>query len=107
MQEGMLVCREVINSLCETMATVIMLNDGRRLYNLMNTTTDEGRKNEANYLLFDAIIQEFAGQKLVLDFEGSDLPGVKRFYESIGPENQPYFKVKYNNLPWPIRIIKG
>jgi hypothetical protein len=100
------VCRKAVNQQNELMATVLLLTDGKRLYNMMNTTTAAGRKVEANHFLMDAVIREFAGQDLVLDFEGSDLPGVKSFYENFGGENQPYFMLKYNNLPWPLKLLK-
>jgi hypothetical protein len=72
----------------------------------MNTTTSEGRKVEANHYLVDSVIKEFAGTSLTFDFEGSDLPGVKSFYENFGAVNEPYFIVKYNNLPWPFYLFK-
>ncbi len=102
---NMLVCREVINT-NEVMATALLLKDGKRLYNLMNTTTEAGRKKEANHFLLDAVIKEFAAQKMLLDFEGSDLPGVKAFYENFGAVNQPYRMVKYNGLAWPFKLLK-
>ncbi len=88
------------------MATSLLLRDEKRLYNMMNTTTLAGRKKESNHFLLNAIIEEFSGQDLVFDFEGSDLPGVKSFYESFGPINQPYYKIKYNQLPSLVRLLK-
>ncbi len=102
---GMLLCREVIDQE-ETLATAVLLFDGKRLYNLMNSTTETGRKTKANHYLFNAIIHEFAGQKLLLDFEGSDLPGVKEFYDNFGGVNEPFVRIKYNQLPWPLRLLK-
>ena len=104
--KSQLVCRKAVNQQNELMATVLLLSDGKRLYNMMNTTTTAGRKVEANHFLMDSVIREFAGQELILDFEGSDLPGVKSFYENFGGENQPYYLLKYNNLPWPIKYLK-
>ena len=72
----------------------------------MNTTTPAGRKTEANHFLLDSIIKEFSDQPFVFDFEGSDLPGVKAFYQNFGPVNEGYLMVKYNNLPWPLSWLK-
>jgi hypothetical protein len=101
-----LLCRQVANEEGELLATILLLKDKRRLYNLINTTPPAGRKVAANHFLIDGLISEFAESDLFLDFEGSDLPGVKSFYESFGPVNQPYYKLKYNNLPWPINMLK-
>lgn len=102
----MLLCREVVDDAGELLAASIILNDGKRMYNMMNTITAGGRKVEANHFLLDKIIKEFAGQSLMFDFEGSDLPGVKSFYENFGGTNQPYFSLKFNNLPWFVKWFK-
>lgn len=101
-----LICREVVNQQNDLLATVLILNNGKRLYNMMNSTTAAGRKVEANHFLINSVIREFAGSDLIFDFEGSDLPGVKSFYQNFGAINQPYYMVRYNNLPWPIKLLK-
>ncbi len=106
-ENKLLLCREVVNDAGELLAASIMLNDGKRIYNMMNTITTGGRRVEANHFLLDSIIKEFAGQPLLFDFEGSDLPGVKSFYENFGGTNQPYFSLQYNSLPWFIKLFKG
>jgi hypothetical protein len=54
---------------------------------------------QANHFLLDAIINEFAGKNIVLDFVGSDIPGIAHFYKNFGFHNQPYFFYKFKNLP--------
>jgi hypothetical protein len=98
--------RAVTNTENELLAIAVFLKDDRRIYNLMNTTMPAGRDKEANHFLLDSVISEFAGQPLLFDLEGSDLPGVKKFYTSFGAVNQPYFHYRYNGLPWPIRLLK-
>lgn len=105
-QNNMIICREAVNEQGTLMAAALLLFDGKRLYNLMNTTTEAGRRTEANHFLINAIVEEFSGKEIVLDFEGSDLPGVKSFYENFGAVNQPYFRLKYNHLAWPLKLFK-
>lgn len=88
------------------LSAALLLKDGKRIYNVMNTTTQEGRNKEANHFLLDQIIREFAGQPLLFDFEGSELPGVRAFYEKFGAVSQPYFHYHYNGLLWPLRLLK-
>lgn len=83
----------------ELLAIGLFLKDGNRIYNIASSTLPNGRTFEANHFLFDQLIREFAGQNLVLDFEGSDLPGVARFYQKFGPINQPFYFWKSNRLP--------
>jgi hypothetical protein len=90
----------------ELMAIGIFLKDQHRIYNIASSTLPNGRTLEANHFLFDQLIREFAGQDLILDFEGSDLPGVARFYQKFNPIAQPYFFWKSNRLPAVIRWWK-
>ncbi len=105
-QNGMLYCRQAINEQGDVLAIALLLFDGKRLYNMMNTTTELGRKTEANHFLLESIIREFSGRNMLFDFEGSDLPGVKRFYEQFSQVNQPYYSLRYNALPRPLRWLK-
>lgn len=75
----------------KTLATALLLKDNKRLYLVMNSTTIDGRKLSANHLLIDQLLKEFSNQSIIFDFEGSNLDGVKTFYENFHPENQPYF----------------
>ena len=73
---------------------------------MASSTADAGRKTGANHLLFDNIIREYSGKNLILDFEGSDIGGIKSFYKKFGAVNQPYFTWHFNKLPWPLRLFK-
>jgi hypothetical protein len=88
------------------LAASLLLKDEHRLYNIINVVTEAGRKTEANRFLFDNIFKEFANQNLLFDFEGSNLPGVKKFYEKFGALDQPYYHWQFNNLPSLIKLIK-
>jgi hypothetical protein len=103
---GQCIVRSVTNDNGQLLSTTLLLKDQKRLYNLMNATTGEGRSAEANHFLLDRILQEFSAQPLIFDFEGSELPGVQAFYKKFGAVNQPYFHYRYNGLPWPLRLFK-
>lgn len=105
-QKEQCLVRSVSDQQGELLAIALLLKDNRRIYNLMNTTLPAGRHQEANHWLIDQIIQEFSSQPLLFDMEGSELPGVKNFYESFGAVAQPYFHYHYNQLPWPLRWLK-
>ena len=90
----------------ELLAIALLLKDEHRIYNLLNTTTAIGRKLEANHFLIDRIIYEFAEHPILLDFEGSNLPGVKSFYQKFGTTNQPYFHWHHNQLKFPLNLFK-
>ena len=90
----------------ELLSIALFLKDEKRLYNIASTTLPNGRMMESNHVLMNELIREFAGQPLTLDFEGSDLPGVAKFYLKFNPQNEPYTFWKINKLPYPIRWLK-
>ncbi len=89
------------------LAAVLMVQDGRRLYNLASCLRPEGRKNLANYVLFDQLIQEFAHTGWILDFEGSDIPGIAYFYEQFASNKETYPFMRWNQLPGLLKWVKG
>ncbi len=90
----------------EILAIGVFLKDNKRIYNIMNTTTQKGRDKEANHFLLNQVLHEFAGQPFLFDFEGSELLGVREFYENFGPINQSYFHYHYNGYSWPVKLLK-
>lgn len=104
--KNMCFTRKVLDEKGTLLAIALFLRDDKRIYNLMNTTTDIGRTKEANHFLIDAVIKEFSGQPLLFDFEGSDIPGVKTFYEKFGGIDQPYYYYHFNKLPGFVKLLK-
>ncbi len=104
-QEDRLIIRKVFSN-NQWLSTALLIKDDKRIYNLLSCITAEGRKSKANHFLYDRLIAEFAETGLILDFEGSDLPGVAFFYRSYNPESEIYAFVKWNDLPLPIRWLK-
>ncbi len=106
LSQNMLATKIIQNKEEEILAAVIIAIDNKRIYNLINHITATGRKTMANHVLMYEILKEFSGRNLLFDFEGSDLPGVKEFYEYFGPINQPYFHYHFNYLPFPLNLLK-
>jgi len=104
-KENNLIVRK-ISSNKNILAIALLLKDKFRIYNLLSCTTQEGRGMFAGHFLYDSIIKEYSQTGLIFDFEGSEIPGVKHFYKSFGAINQPYTKLHFNKLPYPLRILK-
>ena len=103
---GKALARKVTDASGNTLATLLLLKDERRLYNIMNSTTPEGRSTEANYFLLSEVWKEFQHSDLVFDFEGSDIEGIRNFYRKFGATDQPYRRLHFNNLPAWIKWLK-
>jgi hypothetical protein len=105
-EQNNLIVRTVTNSRKEILAAVILLIDRNRLYNIVSCITQEGKPAQANYFLYDRLIQEFCKSKFLLDFEGSDVKGIATFYSRFMPQNEPYPFIKMNNLHPLIKLFK-
>jgi hypothetical protein len=105
-QQGKVLLRAVTDPQQEVLATALLPQKQGRIYLLQSSVTPAGRAVEANHFLLDSLIRELAGQPLILDFEGSEIPGIAHFYKNFGAQNQPYFFYRFNRLPWLIRFLK-
>lgn len=106
-EQNRVIIREVVSTgSTDPLALTLLLSDGQRIYNMASSLLPEGKKLLANYHLFHEIIREFSGSGMILDLEGSDVPGIAFFYEKLADINQTYPFVRFNNLPWPLRWLK-
>lgn len=91
------------NEIC---AAVFLCRWKNRVIYMNAATSSSGKKLGAMYFLMDKFIRNNAEQELILDFEGSMIPGVARFYSGFGAIPETYFQLKFNRLPAPVRWIK-
>lgn len=66
----------------------------------------QGKELRGMYFLVNRFLEENAGKNLILDFEGSMVPGVARFYSGFGATPETYFQLKINRLPLPLKWFK-
>ncbi len=83
------------NELC---AGAFFLQENRKLTFLFSGLSEEGRTLNASAFLIDQVIQKNQNQHLTFDFEGSNDPGLARFYKSFGSKEIRYFYLKLNRL---------
>ncbi len=82
----------VINQQQKLVAAVLLVHHQNRLVGIINTSSAEGKKSGASHFLFDKIIQKFSSQaNVVLDFEGSSIPTIARFYEGFGASEEIFY----------------
>ncbi|MCF6185423.1 MAG: hypothetical protein L3J56_12540, partial [Bacteroidales bacterium] len=77
-----------------------------RVYLPLIASSEEGKKSFAAFLIFNDFIKDYSNKNLILDFEGSGLPGVARFFEGWGAKPESYYVLKQNNLPLLLKVLK-
>lgn len=72
---------------------------------LFSASTPVGIQNSAMFLLVDQFIKKHSENNLTLDFEGSSIPGLARFYGGFGAKPYEFLKVRRNKLPFPLNYF--
>jgi hypothetical protein len=95
---GMAQVYGVYNTNNELCAGAFFLLGNRKLTFLFSGLSEEGRGLNASAYLIDQVIQMSQSKHLTFDFEGSNEPGLARFYKSFGSKEINYYILKINKL---------
>jgi len=96
----------VRNSLNQIIAGAFFLQYKNTFIYLYPVSSKEGKIHKAMFFLLDNFIRMHASNKEIIDFEGSNIDGIKRFYLGFGANIENYYNLTINNLPWPLKIFK-
>lgn len=75
-------------------------------YYLLNISNPEGRNYGASHFAIHQFMVDNQQEVDLIDFEGSSIEGVKRFYKSFGAIEETYFVYKENRLPFFLKWFK-
>ncbi len=88
----------------QLVAGILWVRSHAKAIFLFSAVSPEGKKLNAMPWLIDTFIRENAGKPITLDFEGSNDPGLARFYSSFGAKKVVYQQFMHNSLPMPLRV---
>ena len=74
---------------------------------LVSSTDFKHRKNGENTFLIDRAIFKYQQKFDLFHFGGSSMDSIAKFFLSFGAETFNYQQIKFNKLPWFIKIFKG
>ena len=74
----------------ELLASVFILKSFNRYIYLAATSSNKGKELRAMFYLLNYFIENNCNSNTILDFEGSDVEGVKRFYKGFNAKEQNY-----------------
>jgi hypothetical protein len=82
------------NAAGNLLAAVLIVFHSNRLIGIINTSSATGKKTGAAHFLFDQIINKFSNSEFTLDFEGSSIATIARFYEGFGAGEEVFYNYK-------------
>ncbi len=88
----------------QLLAAILWVTSQRKAIFLFSALSGKGKKLNAMPWLIDTFIKQNAGKPLTLDFEGSNIDGLARFYSSFGAKKVMYQRFISNSLPPHFRI---
>lgn len=80
------------------LALVVLIKTKKRIVYLISVSSQEGLENKAMFKIVDSLIKKYANSDLLLDFEGSNIKSIARFYQGFGALQNEYQEIKYNIL---------
>jgi len=100
MQRGNAHVRFLFDEKNQFLSGAIFMESHQKIIFLFSAQTPLGRERNSLALLLDRVIFENANRNLVFDFEGSDNPGLDRYYKAFGAKECVYLQWSMNNLPF-------
>ncbi|MGQ0828156.1 MAG: hypothetical protein ACT4ON_07165 [Bacteroidota bacterium] len=92
------------NKLCA--AAFFMKTNDRYIF-LKSGVTENGKANGAMHFLFDTFIQQYAETLNMIDFGGSSVETVARFYKNFGAKDCVYLQIRKNSLPKLVKWVRS
>jgi hypothetical protein len=77
----------------------------RAIY-LLSASSPMGKERRGMFRIIGAFINDHAGSGVILDFEGSNIPSVARFFGGFGAQAEIYQGVSFNRLPATLTKLK-
>jgi hypothetical protein len=97
------IAHDIQNNLC---GCAFFINDTDKAIFLFSSANIYARESGVMHKLIDTFIKNNSSKNIILDFEGSMIAGVARFYKSFGAEKFTYLHIKKNNFPKLISWLK-
>jgi len=91
------------NILC---ACIFFVNSNNKSIYLFSSADEYAKKHGIMHKLIDTYIKSNSNKNIILDFEGSNILSLARFYASFGAKKYLYLHIKKNNLSKLISWIK-
>ena len=87
-----------------TSAAFFLKTSGKLIF-LFSGNSKLGMETHSMTYLIDAVIRENSPGMKTLDFEGSNIPGIARFYSGFGAYKSTYLRIKINRLNFLLKQI--
>jgi hypothetical protein len=98
---------EIAGAFCKNIlcAAIFWAFSKTRVIYLNAVSNEEGKNKRAMFLLVDNYIKKYQGKETIIDFEGSMIPGIARFFEGFGAEETNYSRIIKSSFPLNLKKV--
>ncbi len=89
----------------ELIAAVFFIKSHNKCIYLLSASSKEGKDLSAMFAIVDTYIKDNSEKNITLDFEGSSIESLARFYKGFGAIPINFSKVTINRLSWFLRFL--
>ncbi len=93
------------NPIMELYACALFLRTNDRLIYLVPVSSTMGKDKSAMFAIIDHVVREYSQTGMILDFEGSSIESIARFYRGFGSHPLTFNSIIVNRLHWIVRIF--
>ena len=90
----------VKNSENKLIGAALFVTFKKRIIYLFSASSVEGKNQRVMFAIVNKILKESAGKNIILDFEGSMIEGVARFFKGFGAKPETYYRIKKSRIPF-------
>ena len=83
----------------ELLAAAIFVFSRTRAMYLLSVSSEAGKESRAMFGIIDHFIRQHAASPLVLDFEGSQVQSIARFFSGFGADPRIYQSIAFSRFP--------
>ena len=90
----------------EVLAAAFFAYSRTRAIYLVSASSKLAKEHRSMFRIVDTFLKEHAGSGKILDFEGSNIPSVARFFAGFGAQPEIYQGVSFSRLPSIVHRIR-
>lgn len=92
----------------QIIASSLFIKFNNVIYYILGTSIKSSQQvsSKGLFKIFDYVIELYSETNTILDFEGSDVPGIARFFKGFGSSEEEYTFLRWNKLPAIIKHFK-
>lgn len=82
----------------DILAAMVLVPQGQRMISIINASSDAGKAVGASHFVHAKLIEKYAATGHIIDFEGSSIPSIARFYQGFGAQPEVFYHWHTNIL---------